>query len=65
MCKWCVKVCEFESELSAEIICVNNGNEGKFRFVAIVLIFVFVRKTNRRDEVRIEQIERINLELNK
>ena len=46
-------VCEFESEFSAKTICINKGNEDKFRFVAIC---VFVRKTNRTDQFRIEQI---------
>ena len=58
-------VCVCESEFSTKTICVNNGNERKFRFVAIVLICVFARKENRADKFRIEEIKQINLELNK
>ena len=56
---------ECESEFSAKTICVNNRIEGRFRFVAIVLIWVFVRKTNITDKFRIELIEQTNLELKK
>ena len=53
-------MCEGESEFSAKTICINSENESKFRLVAILLICVFARKTNRRVTFRIEQTKKIN-----
>ena len=66
-----VRVCKKEreraSEFGAKHICINNRMvfKFKFRFVGFAEICVLVEKTNRSDKFRINQIEQINLELNK
>ena len=61
----CKKERERASEFGAKHICINNRMVFKFRFVGFAEICVLVEKTNRSDKFRINQIEQINLELNK
>ena len=50
-------MCVCESEFSSKTICVNNVNESKFGFIVLVLFCMFLKRANRMERFRIEQIE--------